>query len=508
MRSLVGNIADTTLSAKCSELLERIIIVTEAEADPQLGREDEMNLTKFITNIVENSIGTKAKVTSSMQVIVSVGYHRFCKKKINAAFDRKWASLCPADVVRKLCDWKAKVIRGKGGSEDGSVIHNLQQTSIYGIAIQFQHPAYAKNATFTVLVCSDVQDTTVAASIMNENYAMERLLVESPVFKQVWAKKKLIDSQYDIGRHYHANGFLYHKLIGQPEAECCDARLSFFVGGHGKTFKLDGEAFGYPGVAGGMAELLQSQTQLRTTAQLVEFLQERKARHMSLKPKEYQELNPWFHFHLSNPPAHPAKLFHFKQASLASSFCWSSQRLPGSDLHGPLSTVEIRNHYLVDEGKGTKMVVSYGGGAPTGNEYNVVKVLCTDKFGNRRTSWKMSAEDIVDAPEPSCASIEKRRRLSLGKEEIPTAKKPTRISNTTCNVKPRWSRDYLTDDFKFGLLGTEDLSAECRAHQLGTYGTKQEKIERILSHLLAKTHPEVTQRAKSKTLAEFFTPSC
>ena len=57
-------------------------------------------------------------------------------------------------------------------------------------------------------------------------------------------------------------------------------------------------------------------------------------------------------------------------------------------------------------------------------------------------------------------------------------------------------------------MGTDELGVECSAHQLGIYGTKQAKIDRITAHLQAKAHPSVTARAKSKTLAEFFTPSC
>jgi len=103
-----------------------------------------------------------------------------------------------------------------------------------------------------------------------------------------------------------------------------------------------------------MSELLKSQLQLRTTAQLVQFLRERKARHMSLKSREDQELNPWFHFHLESPPAHPANLRHLMQKSLSSSFCWSSEQVPVS--HSLMSSTEIRNYHLVDEGKGTKDV--------------------------------------------------------------------------------------------------------------------------------------------------------
>ena len=44
MRSLVANIANHALSTECSDLLERIYVISEAEADPQLGREDELNL--------------------------------------------------------------------------------------------------------------------------------------------------------------------------------------------------------------------------------------------------------------------------------------------------------------------------------------------------------------------------------------------------------------------------------------------------------------------------------
>jgi hypothetical protein len=43
MRSLVANIANHALSTECSDLLERIYVISEAEADPQLGREDELN---------------------------------------------------------------------------------------------------------------------------------------------------------------------------------------------------------------------------------------------------------------------------------------------------------------------------------------------------------------------------------------------------------------------------------------------------------------------------------
>ena len=58
MRSLVANIANTALSAQNS---------SNGSASSQRPK-----LAKFITNIVENSIGTRPKVTSSMKVIVSV----------------------------------------------------------------------------------------------------------------------------------------------------------------------------------------------------------------------------------------------------------------------------------------------------------------------------------------------------------------------------------------------------------------------------------------------------
>ena len=120
----------------------------------------------------------------------------------------------------------------------------------------------------------------------------------------------------------------------------------------------------------------------------------------------------------------------------------------------------------------------------------------------------MSAEDITDASEPNCEAIEKRRRLALGVAELPAAKKITRTTSTTCNVKPRWSAEHLADDSQFNLMGTDELSVECSAHQLGSYGTKKEKIRLISAHMQEKAHPSVTARAKPKTLAEFFTPSC
>jgi hypothetical protein len=95
----------------------------------------------------------------------------------------------------------------------------------------------------------------------------------------------------------------------------------------------------------------------------------------------------------------------------------------------------------------------------------------------------MSAEDIADAPEPNCAAIEKRRRLSLGMAEMPAAKNITRITTTTCNVKPRWSAEHLADDSQFNLMGTDELSVECSTHQLGSYGTKQQKIDQLSKHL-------------------------
>jgi hypothetical protein len=440
-----------------------------------------------------------------MQVIVSVGFHRFQKNKVNAAFDKKWASLCPSRVIRWLADWKAKVVRGRGGREDGSVIHNLQQTSVYGIAIQFLHPIYGTNANYTVLVFTDVQNTSVAASIMMEEFAIQRLKEVDPIFASVWALKELLDSQYDVGRHFYANGFLCFKLITQAEAEMCRALLSMFLGGHGKSVQLDATAFGWPGVAGGMSELLKSQTQLRKTAQLVEFLRARKARHMSQKSQEHQELKPWFHFHLDSPPAHPANLRHLKQQALSGSFCWSSDQIQHT--HSLMRTTEIRNHYLLDEGKGIKMYATSMGKALKANEYSLAMVPCKDKNGYK-ASWKMSAEDITDASEPNCEAIEKRRRLSLGVVELPAATKITRTTSTTCNVKPRWSAEYLADGSQFNLMGTEDLSVECKAHKLGSYGTKKEKIRRISAHMQEKAHPSVTARAKSKTLAEFFTPSC
>ena len=65
-----------------------------------------------------------------------------------------------------------------------------------------------------------------------------------PDTKAAWELVKVVRSWADVGRHFRSEVFLYWALIKFVARTSKTHILQFFIGGHGKTGRLDGTTFG------------------------------------------------------------------------------------------------------------------------------------------------------------------------------------------------------------------------------------------------------------------------
>ena len=506
LRALVSGIKSNSIREKISNILEEIILKTATDANPQLGRENSLYLDQFIRDITGHTIGTTESVKAHVSSIVSIGYHIYVKNLVKENFMARWNSgSMPAGELHWLMDWKESVGRGRGGIETSNVIHDIQHTSICGVAFQFLHPIHKEPIEGTVLVFSDVLDKTAAAAIAIEEAVIKHLYDNYAPFRELWDENmERFWSFYDAGRHYYCETFLYHALIGRPLERKYRSQVQILPGGHGKTCRLDGKAFGKAGVAGAQAALLKSNERLRTTAQLCAHVKQWKEDQLQKKTPKYQDLNPWFFVHWQ-PGQHPKSLPAIKMHSLQSSICWESSISYNSYFRTP--SVKLTDHCnIFNEERGRQMSLVPGQGKLNPNEYCIVKKACTDKAGNIRTSWRLSNEDVEDLPEVNINNIEKRRRSEIGIDlEV---QRPRKARNSgECKAKCKWTLERLREVTARGNtppFTQADLQRECEQHGLSrSNGTKYELAMRIISHMESVQHG-ATQRAAAKTLAEYF----
>ena len=217
-------------------------------------------------------------------------------------------------------------------------------------------------------------DKTGVAAIELDKFIHANLM-SLPWFVEIWNRATKVKSYYDVGRHFLNEEYLGYELVVRPKETKKNTVLQYFIGSHGKT-KLDGVAFGRPGVAGALEELKMLE-RLTTTQQLMDFCSSRKIKQQAGLTDEEKELNRWIHL-VWDPKLYPSKLTRMKQKSLTSQNCWQAIPMVG---YSGLAPVNIYAHGLVEDKKNKSQM-------QLGRDFQLVR--CAPEGGGR-TGWTRAA---------------------------------------------------------------------------------------------------------------------
>ena len=170
-------------------------------------------------------------------------------------------------------------------------------------------------------VLSDVLDQTAEVAKGFRTFILNSQATH-PNTKAVFALVKLLRLWADVGRHFRSEHFLEWVLIQVPVVFDKRHLLQFFIGGHGKTGRLDGVTFGNPGIGGALAAL-QKLERLRTTKQLVDFCIARFAKRVGKREQKESDLGMWMVLHWQ-PESFPTSCKHLIQKSMQKLFCYEA----------------------------------------------------------------------------------------------------------------------------------------------------------------------------------------
>jgi len=248
--------------------------------------------------------------------------------------------------------------------------------------------------------------------------------------------------------------------------------------------------FGNAGGGGAVAELLKKE-RLRTTKQLKEFCEQRKAEQRLNNTPTQNALHRWVHLHWI-PGSFPKELKHIQQKAIQSLYCWESRLMSGYVGTGP---VTMWCHGIAFNPKTKVQMRIFDKVAQNPGEYNVEQ----RKPGwphERRVSWNIAPLDVQDAPPPQglaaqsellakfqaqSGSFEVKNSLSMWDCAPKPSNKRDDVKEMRCSIKKLFTPVQMAfpSDHQFWEGKYKELESECKAHRVSQCGTRSVKIHNL-----------------------------
>jgi hypothetical protein len=519
MNALIASNPHQERREKMTTILDEIVKASEESGDPSLGRARGNDLQEFVASVALDTAATADQLYELMQKIVVIGYHVYQYKLTNDHITSQWDKT-EALVFRIIADWKEDVLMGRSAEEDSTVIKNLEQTAVFGLAFSFLHPTWKEMVYGTTMCFSEVTEKTAAAGIGFVDFVIDKLCAEYPEAAEALKTATRIESTLDSGRHFHCGAFLAHALLQMPKkylgtADVLHHLVQIFIGGHGKTGRVDG-SFAF--ISASMKALIKSGLKLKTVPQLMNYCKRRKQLQYQGFGKKKRDLHPWFFFEFKPSDAsYPKVLETFVQQGVHSSWAWSSTykkpKPTASALASALSPFEIKKLGIANTKPGlTMQSIPAGDKLDSPAHYQVIAVANVDKRNSTpRTKWKRRNATVADAPPTNLNTLEANRKSILAIKNQIAVRRAVALKPCKGDVVPKWTRQQLEATLQDSHSSTgirltvKSLTEELNRHGFNYSGTIEQATNKLLTHIKQVDHSVATTvRSRSKPLLEYF----